>query len=49
LQKLKGDKGGRALFSHYPVELMPWEDDRLLYDIDTPEDYRKLLENQQDE
>jgi molybdenum cofactor cytidylyltransferase len=49
LRLLEGDKGGRSLFSRYPVTLMPWEDDRLLMDIDTPEDYRRLLETQRHE
>ena len=44
LLKLEGDVGGRAIFSKYPVEYLPWHDDRLLLDVDKPEDYRRLLE-----
>jgi molybdenum cofactor cytidylyltransferase len=41
---LRGDTGGRALFSKFPVTWVPWHDDRPLMDVDTPEDYRRLLE-----
>jgi len=44
LMKLQGDVGGRALFGHYPVQWVPWFDSNLMLDIDTPEDYQKLLE-----
>lgn len=44
LAGLTGDVGGRALFSRYPVAWLPWHDQRLLLDLDTPEDYRRLLE-----
>jgi molybdenum cofactor cytidylyltransferase len=46
LQKLSGDVGGRALFSKsetYPVAWLPWDGELLLQDMDTEEDYRKLL------
>jgi molybdenum cofactor cytidylyltransferase len=43
---LSGDAGGRLLFSRYPVTWVPWHDPRLLLDIDTPEDYRRLLDEQ---
>ena len=39
---LKGDAGGRALFGRYRVEYLPWHDDLLLLDVDTPEDYERL-------
>jgi molybdenum cofactor cytidylyltransferase len=45
LQQLEGDAGGRGIFSQYPVEYMPWYDDRLLLDVDTEEDYRRLVED----
>jgi molybdenum cofactor cytidylyltransferase len=45
LLKLKGDIGGRALFSKYPVEYLPWHDDRLLIDVDNPEDYQRLIDD----
>jgi molybdenum cofactor cytidylyltransferase len=41
---LTGDMGGRALFEKYPIEWVDWDDANILLDIDTPEDYRKLLE-----
>lgn len=43
-QRLKGDEGGRSLFRHFAVEYLPWNDERLLLDVDTEEDYRKLKE-----
>ena len=43
LLALQGDTGGRALFSRYPVDWLPWHDARLLLDIDKPEDYQNLL------
>ena len=45
LLKLEGDVGGRAIFSKYPVEYLPWHDDRLLLDVDRPEDYQRLIED----
>lgn len=42
LMALNGDQGGRALFSRYPVQWLPWHDINLLLDIDTPEDYHRL-------
>jgi molybdenum cofactor cytidylyltransferase len=46
LLKLEGDIGGRALFSKYQVEYMPWHDDRLLLDVDKPEDYQRLINDE---
>ncbi len=46
LLTLEGDVGGRALFSKYKVEYMPWHDDRLLLDVDKPEDYQRLIEDE---
>ena len=46
LQKLDGDQGGRAIFSKFSPTYMEWADDRLLMDVDTPEDYRRLLERE---
>jgi molybdenum cofactor cytidylyltransferase len=43
LMSLTGDVGGRAIFSKFPVTYLPWHDENLLADIDTPEDYRRLL------
>jgi molybdenum cofactor cytidylyltransferase len=46
LKALQGDVGGRAIFHKYPVEYLPWHDDRLLLDVDTPEMYRRLLSDE---
>ena len=43
LLTLEGDTGGRAIFHKYKVEYLPWHDDRLLLDVDTPEHYQRLL------
>lgn len=43
LRALSGDAGGRSLFSRYHVEWLPWQDEDILLDIDTPQDYQKLL------
>lgn len=43
LMKLEGDVGGRAIFHKYRVEYLPWHDDRLLLDVDTPEQYQRLI------
>ncbi len=42
LLELEGDTGGRAVFDQFLVEYVDWGDDRLLLDIDTPEDYARL-------
>jgi len=47
LLALQGDTGGRALFvspQGYPVAWLPWEDERLLMDFDTPEELARLRE-----
>ncbi|MCW5875770.1 MAG: nucleotidyltransferase family protein [Anaerolineales bacterium] len=40
--ELQGDVGGRALFSRFPVTWIPWLDNSLAIDVDTPEDYERL-------
>ncbi|MDR3574938.1 MAG: selenium cofactor biosynthesis protein YqeC [Anaerolineaceae bacterium] len=42
LLQLQGDTGGRAIFSKYQLEWVNWNDDRILLDVDTPEDYQRL-------
>ena len=42
LRGLTGDTGGRAIFGKFPVEYLPWHDERLLLDVDTPDDLDKL-------
>jgi len=44
LLDLSGDIGGRALFSKYQVSCLPWVDATSVMDIDTPEDYQRLLD-----
>lgn len=44
LKAIQGDVGGRSIFSKYPVEWLPWNDATQLLDVDTPEDYKNLLE-----
>jgi molybdenum cofactor cytidylyltransferase len=39
---ITGDQGGRAIFSRYPIQSVIWEDETILLDVDTPEDYEKL-------
>ncbi|MBN2115229.1 MAG: putative selenium-dependent hydroxylase accessory protein YqeC [Anaerolineales bacterium] len=43
LLELEGDVGGRGIFHKHPVEYLPWHDDRLLLDVDTPEMYKRLI------
>jgi molybdenum cofactor cytidylyltransferase len=43
LQQLQGDSGGRQLFSQYPPHYFEYNDRRLLFDIDQPEDYQHFL------
>ena len=43
LLQLDGDVGGRAIFHKHHVEYLPWHDDRLLLDVDTPEQYQRLI------
>jgi len=44
LRSLSGERGGRQLFARYPVEWLPWHDVAALLDVDTPQDYQRLLE-----
>jgi len=48
LMALSGDVGGRALFAKYRIAWVPWHDPAILLDVDTQEDYQKLLELDQD-
>ncbi len=42
LMELEGDVGGRGIFSKHKVNYLPWHDDALLLDVDTPEHYQRL-------
>lgn len=44
LRQLHGDQGGRVLFSRYPLTYLPWNDAKLIIDVDTPQAYQRLLE-----
>jgi molybdenum cofactor cytidylyltransferase len=44
LLKIQGDTGGRALFSQYSVSWIDWHSAGILHDIDTEEDYQRLLD-----
>lgn len=46
LLSIEGDTGGRAIFHKHRVEYLPWHDDRLLLDIDTPEMYQRLISDE---
>jgi molybdenum cofactor cytidylyltransferase len=39
---LEGDSGARQIFSRYPLDYLPWHDQSLLMDVDTPADYDRL-------
>lgn len=44
LTAIKGDEGGRAIFQRYPVQEVLWEDPLLSLDVDTNDDYQRLIE-----
>ena len=44
LRSLQGDQGGRQLFARYAPAWLPWHDESILLEIDTPEDYRRFQE-----
>lgn len=46
LLSIEGDVGGRAIFHRHRVEYLPWHDDRLLLDVDTPEMYQRLISDE---
>jgi molybdenum cofactor cytidylyltransferase len=48
LRGLRGDEGGRAIFSRHRVHYMPWHDERIIQDIDNERDYHQLLEGDQE-
>ncbi|HVP21457.1 MAG TPA: selenium cofactor biosynthesis protein YqeC [Anaerolineaceae bacterium] len=43
LQTISGDSGGRQVFSQFQVSWLEWNDRSQLLDVDTPEDYERLL------
>jgi len=51
IENLKGDTGARGILAGHPDMLfsLPVADPEILFDVDTEEDYRRLLEMEQDE
>jgi molybdenum cofactor cytidylyltransferase len=47
LVNLTGDIGGRALFSRYSPYWVNWYDPNMLLDVDTHDDYRRLIREDQ--
>jgi molybdenum cofactor cytidylyltransferase len=45
LSRLSGDQGGKTLFGKYPLQSVPWNDLASQRDIDSPQDYRELLDS----
>ena len=43
LHAVQGDHGGRGLFQHFPKVWIEW-DESILFDLDSPEDLRRLKE-----
>jgi molybdenum cofactor cytidylyltransferase len=41
---LEGDAGARQIFSRHPLDYLPWHDQSLLMDVDTPDDYNRLTQ-----
>ncbi|RLB89243.1 MAG: molybdenum cofactor cytidylyltransferase [Deltaproteobacteria bacterium] len=48
LQQLKGDRGGRVLFEAHAQEIIrvPVETEGVCFDLDTPEDYHRLCQQE---
>jgi len=44
LKQVQGDQGGRAVFSQFEVDWLPWMDDRILMDVDKAGDEQALRE-----
>ncbi|MCS7009770.1 MAG: selenium cofactor biosynthesis protein YqeC, partial [Anaerolineales bacterium] len=42
LMRIQGDVGGRAIFGQFPPRYLPWHDEGLLIDLDTPEEWHRL-------
>ncbi|GAB4489986.1 MAG: molybdenum cofactor cytidylyltransferase [Anaerolineales bacterium] len=46
LSALRGDSGGRAIFSQFSPRYLTWYDRRLLLDVDTVEEYEKMMNDE---
>jgi len=49
LERITGDKGGRAIFERHPPHLIPWPEASISLDVDTPKDYQDLLRYNEDD
>jgi molybdenum cofactor cytidylyltransferase len=47
LMRVSGDTGGRQIFAKYPLHYVPWHDRAVLLDVDEPQDYARLTEEEQ--
>lgn len=45
LRTLEGDVGGRVLFERYTPRFVPWTDEKITFDVDTPRDYQRLMDD----
>jgi molybdenum cofactor cytidylyltransferase len=43
LIKLKGEEGGKDIFKKFRLEKLDWDKEQILWDIDSLEDYQKLI------
>ena len=43
LRQIEGDVGARAIFKYHQIMPYAWPDENLLFDVDTQEDYQKLI------
>jgi molybdenum cofactor cytidylyltransferase len=48
LQELQGDTGGRSIMNKYEVTWLLWDDESILEDIDTQDDYDRLRKKRKD-
>ncbi len=47
LMQVTGDTGGRQIFAKYPLRYVPWHDRAVLLDVDEPQDYARLIGEEQ--
>ncbi|MDY6872630.1 MAG: selenium cofactor biosynthesis protein YqeC [Chloroflexota bacterium] len=44
LSQVRGDSGGRAVFSQFDVDWLPWVDERVTLDVDDEGDYERMMD-----
>ena len=49
LLAVEGDKGGRGVFQDHSLLFVPWKDEKILLDIDTLEDLKKITKLDDDQ